>query len=137
MKKLQKTMYVLVGMIMTFVLLIAPTQVQAHPISTCGYYDPAPLSFYGSFSGTSIHYDGQYMAVEAAATAEDGVSRELILKVYVGYTNTTHTYRIYSDGVRRKADYIPIKGGSDVCINGYYANSTTKVTIDLKMYSWQ
>ena len=52
------------------------------------------------------------------------------------YTNTTHTYRIYTDGVRRKADYIPIKGGSDAVISGYYANSNTKVTIDLKMYSW-
>lgn len=132
----KKVIYLIVGLVMMFSLIAIPTQVKANGVSTFAYFDPATVSFYGTYRGGSIHYDGDYMAVEVNATAEDGVSRELIIEVYVAYTNTTHRYRTYTDGVTRKADYIPINGGSDAVISAYYANSSVKVNLDLKMYSW-
>ena len=76
------------------------------------------------------------MAVEVTATAEDGISRELIIEVYVAYTNTTHRFRTYTDGVTRKADYIPISGGSEAIITAICSDSSVKITMDTKMYSW-
>ena len=133
---IKKIMYLIVGIIMMFSLVAIPTQVKANSASTYGYFDPSTVSFYGIYRGGSIHYDGDYMAVEVNATAEDGISRELIIEIYVAYTNTTHRYRTYTDGITRKADYIPINGGSDAVISAYYANSSVKVNLDLKMYSW-
>ena len=122
--------------IMLFSLIAVPTQVKANGVSTFAYYDPAPVSFYGTFSSMGKHYDGDYMAVEVTATAEDGISRELIIEVYVGYTNTIHRYRTYTDGITRKADYIPIEGGSDVVITAICSDSSVRITMDTKMYSW-
>lgn len=133
---LKKSMSLIVGIIMMFSLITIPTQVRANEVSTFAYYDPSPASFYGSMSSGSRYFDGDYMAVEITATAEDGISRELIIQVYVGYTNTTHTYRTYTDGVTRKADYIPIEGGSDAIIIARCSDSSVKITIDTKMYSW-
>ena len=121
---------------MMFSLIAVPTQVRANGISTFAYFDPAPVSFYGRFSSSANHYDGNYMAVEANATAEDGISREVILEVYVAYTGKVHTYRTYTDGVTRKADYIPIGGGSDVSIVAYCSDSSVRINLDLKTYSW-
>ena len=132
----KKIMYLIVGAIMMFSLIAVPTQVKANGISTFAYYDPAPVSFYGTFSSMGKHYDGDYMAVEVTATAEDGISRELIIEVYVAYTNTIHRFRTYTDGVTRKADYIPIAGGSDAGITARCSDSSVRINMDLKMYSW-
>ena len=129
-------MYLSVGIIMMFSLVAIPTQVKANGASTYAYYDPSSVSFYGTFSSMGKHYDGDYMAVEVNATAEDGISRELIIEVYVEYTNTIHRYRTYTDGITRKADYIPIEGGSDAIIIATCSDSSVKITMDLKMYSW-
>lgn len=132
----KKIMYLVVGAIMLFSLIAVPTQVRANGISTFAYYDPAPVSFYGSYISGSKHYDGNYMAVEVTATAEDGISRELIIEVYVEYTNTVHRFRTYTDGVTRKADYIPISGGSQAVIMANCSDSSVRITMDTKMYSW-
>lgn len=133
---LKKSMSLIVGIIMMFSLITIPTQVRANGASTFAYYDPIPVSFYGSITSGARYYDGDYMAVEVTATAADGVSRELIIQVYVGYTNTTHTYRTYTDGVTRKADYIPIAGGSDAIIRASCSDSSVLITMDTTMYSW-
>ena len=132
----KKSMYLIVGAIMMFSLIGVPTQVKANGISTFAYYDPAPVSFYGSCTSVSKHYDGDYMAVEVTATAEDGISRELIIEVYVAYTNTIHRFRTYTDGVTRKADYIPIEGGSDAVVIATCSDSSVRITMDTVMYSW-
>ena len=132
----KKIMYLIVGIIMMFSLVAIPTQVKANSASTYAYYDPGPASFYGSFASGARHFDGDYMAVEVNATAEDGISRELIIEVYVGYTNTIHRFRTYTDGVTRKADYIPIEGGSDAIIIARCSDSSVRITMDTKMYSW-
>ena len=121
---------------MMFSLIAVPTQVKANGISTFAYYDPSAVSFYGTYISGSRHYDGDYMAVEVNATAEDGISRELIIEVYVEYTNTIHRFRTYTDGVTRKADYIPISGGSDAIIMATCSDSSVRITMDTKMYSW-
>ena len=132
----KKIMYLIVGVVMMFSLIAVPTQVKANGISTFAYYDPSPVSFYGSIDSGSRHYDGDYMAVEVTATAEDGISRELIIEVYVAYTNTIHRFRTYTDGVTRKADYIPISGGSDVVVTAICSDSSVRITMDTVMYSW-
>lgn len=132
----KKIMYLIVGVVMMFSLIAVPTQVKANGISTFAYYDPSAVSFYGTFSSMGKHYDGDYMAVEVTATAEDGISRELIIEVYVAYTNTIHRFRTYTDGVTRKADYIPIAGGSDAGITARCSDSSVRINMDLKMYSW-
>lgn len=132
----KKIMYLIVVAVMMFSLVAIPTQVRANGVSTFAYYDPSPVSFYGSVDSGSRHFDGDYMAVEVNATAADGISRELIIEVYVGYTNTIHRFRTYTDGVTRKADYIPISGGSDVVITAICSDSSVRITMDTKMYSW-
>lgn len=132
----KKIMYLIVGVVMMFSLIGVPTQVKANGISTFAYYDPSAVSFYGTYISGSRHYDGDYMAVEVTATAEDGISRELIVEVYVEYTSTIHRFRTYTDGITRKADYIPISGGSDAVITVTCSDSSVRVTMDTKMYSW-
>ena len=132
----KKVIYLIVGLVMMFSLVAIPTQVKANGASTYAYYDPGPASFYGSMSSGSRYFDGDYMAVEINATAEDGISRELIIEVYVAYTNTIHRYRTYTDGITRKADYIPIEGGSDAIITARCSDSSVRITIDTTMYSW-
>lgn len=132
----KKVIYLIVGLVMMFSLIAIPTQVKANGASTYAYYDPGPASFYGSMSSGSRYFDGDYMAVEINATAEDGISRELIIEVYVAYTNTIHRYRTYTDGITRKADYIPIEGGSDAIITARCSDSSVRITIDTTMYSW-
>lgn len=132
----KKIMYLIVGIIMMFSLVAIPTQVKANSASTYAYYDPGPVSFYGVVNSGARHFDGDYMAVEVNATAEDGISRELIIEVYVAYTNTIHRYRTYTDGVTRKADYIPIEGGSDAIITARCSDSSVRITMDTEMYSW-
>lgn len=132
----KKVIYLIVGLVMMFSLIAIPTQVKANGVSTFAYYDPSPVSFYGTCISVSKHYDGDYMAVEVNATAEDGISRELIIEVYVAYTNTTHRFRTYTDGVTRKADYIPISGGSEAIITARCSDSSVRITMDTKMYSW-
>ena len=132
----KKIMYLIVGAIMMFSLIAVPTQVKANGISTFAYFDPAPVSFYGTCSSVSNHYDGDYMAVEVTATAEDGISRELIIEIRVGTTGKIHTYRTYTDGITRKADYIPIAGGSEAIITARCSDSSVRITMDTVMYSW-
>lgn len=132
----KKIMYLIVGVVMMFSLIAVPTQVKANGISTFAYYEPGSVSFYGSVNSGSRHYDGDYMAVEVTATAEDGISRELIIEVYVAYTNTIHRFRTYTDGITRKADYIPINGGSEAIITAICSDSSVKITMNTKMYSW-
>ena len=121
---------------MIFLLIAVPTQVKANGVSTFAYYDPAPVSFYGTCISVSKHYDGDYMAVEVTATAEDGVSRELIIEVLVNTTGKVHKFRTYTDGITRKADYIPIGGGSQAVIFATCSDSSVRITMDTKMYSW-
>ena len=132
----KKIMYLIVGIIMMFSLVAIPTQVKANSASTYAYYDPSSVSFYGTCISGSRHYDGDYMAVEVNATAADGISRELIVEVYVEYTNTIHRFRTYTDGITRKADYIPISGGSDAVITVTCSDASVLITMDTKMYSW-
>lgn len=132
----KKIMYLIVGIIMMFSLVAIPTQVKANGASTYAYFDPSPVSFYGTFSSMAKHYDGDYMAVEVNATAEDGVSRELIIEILVNTTGKVHRYRTYTDGITRKADYIPIDGGSQAVIMATCSDSSVKITMDTVMYSW-
>ena len=132
----KKIMYLIVGIIMMFSLVAIPTQVKANGASTYAYFDPSPVSFYGTFSSMAKHYDGDYMALEVNATAEDGVSRELIIEILVNTTGKVHRYRTYTDGITRKADYIPIDGGSQAVIMATCSDSSVKITMDTVMYSW-
>lgn len=132
----KKVIYLIVGLVMMFSLIAIPTQVKANGVSTFAYYDPGAVSFYGSVNSGSRHYDGDYMAVEVTATAEDGISRELIIEVLVNTTGKVHKFRTYTDGVTRKADYIPIGGGSQAVIFATCSDSSVKITMDTKMYSW-
>ena len=132
----KKVIYLIVGLVMMFSLIAIPTQVKANGVSTFAYYDPGPASFYGSMSSGSRYFDGDYMAVEVNATAEDGISRELIIEIRVGTTGKIHTYRTYTDGITRKADYIPISGGSEAIITAICSDSSVRITMDTKMYSW-
>lgn len=113
-----------------------PLKVNANSISPYSYFDPNSFSFKGSFRGNVQHHDGNYMAFEAKATSSDGVSREVIISVYIASRNTTEQYKIYTDGVNRKFDYIPIGGSSDVVFYGSCSNSSVTINLDLKMYSW-
>ena len=125
--------------IVAFMILIGgicvPAKVNASEITPYAYNDPSAVSFQGSYTGRSTYYDGNYMAFEAIATASDGVSREIIISVYIASSNTTKKYRTYSDGVNRKADYIPIDNGSYVVISASCADSSVTINLDLKMYS--
>ncbi len=113
-------------------------QVQATKISPFAYYDPNSVSFKGSYSAFLNYYDGNYMAFEAKATSSDGKSHEVIITLYISNTNTTKQYRIYTDGLTRKADHIPIgNGGSDVVIKANCSDASVTINLDLKMYSWQ
>lgn len=132
----KKVIYLIVGLVMMFSLIAIPTQVKANGVSTFAYFDPGPVSFYGTCTSVSNHYDGNYMAVEVNATAEDGISRELIIEVLVNTTGKVHKFRTYTDGVTRKADYIPIGGGSQAVIFATCSDSSVKITMDAKMYSW-
>ena len=120
------------------IFLIGTTQkVQANSISPFAYYDPNPISFYGTYRGVSNYYDGTHMGVEVRATASDGISRQITIEVYIASTNTTKKYSTHSDGVNRKADQIPIGNGSRVVISAYCIDSSVRIDLDLKMYSWQ
>ena len=78
------------------------------------------------------------MAFEAKATSSNGKSHEVIITLYISNTNTTKQYRIYTDGLTRKADHIPIgNGGSDVVIKANCSDASVTINLDLKMYSWQ
>lgn len=126
--------------IMSFIILMGgicvPIKVNASEITPFAYNDPSAVSFCGSYTGKSMYYDGNYMAFEATATASDGVSREIIISVYIASTNTTKKYKTYSDGVARKADYIPINEGSYAVISANCEDTSVTITLDLKMYSW-
>ena len=122
--------------IFCLLLFSFPLQVKASSISPFAYYDPNSVSFKGTYNGVSNYYDGKYMAFEATATSSDGKSHEVIISVYIASTNTTKSYRIYTDGKTRKADYIPIGNGSSAIIRATCSNSSVTVNLDLKMYSW-
>lgn len=132
----KKVIYLIVGLVMMFSLIAIPTQVKANGVSTFAYYDPSAVSFYGKYISGSRHYDGDYMAVEVNATAADGISRELIIEVIVNTTGKVHKFRTYTDGVTRKADYIPVDGGSQAVIIATCSDSSVMITMDTKMYSW-
>lgn len=119
-----------------FGILCIPINVNANEIMPYAYYDPSVISFRGSFNGTSNYYDGNYMAFEATATSSDGASKEIIITVYIESTGTTHRYKTYTDGVARKADYIPVGSGSRAIISASCADSSVTINLDLKMYSW-
>lgn len=121
--------------LLTIFLIGASVKVNATDIVPFASYNPNPVSFYGTYTGTSNYYDGTTMGFQASATASDGISRELIIEVYVFSTNTTHRYRTYTDGVNRGAENIPINNGSNVRISAYCSDASIKVTLKLKMYS--
>lgn len=136
MKLKKKSMTVLVIVIMLSICMIGSySQVKASEITPFAYYDPSAVSFYGNHNFGSKYYNGNNMSIEAIATAEDGVSREIITEIYVLSTNTTYRYRTYTDGVHRIVNNIPLNGGSNVSIIAYCSDSSIKVTLDLKMYS--
>lgn len=123
--------------ILTFLIGFSNIEkVQASNILPCAYYDPSAISFIGTYRGTANYYDGNYMAFEATATASDGISRELIITVYIASTNTTKQYKTYTDGITRKANNISIGNGSDVVISASCSDSSVTINLDLKMYSW-
>ena len=119
------------------IFLITSTKVEASSdVTPFAYYDPNSVSFNGGYRGVSRYYDGNFMAFEARATSSDGVSREILISVYISSLNQTRTFRTYSDGINRKADYISIGGGSDVVISATCSDSSVTINLDLKMYSW-
>ncbi len=124
----------LIFIIFTFAF---PIKVKASEISTNAYYDPNVVTFKGRYTGNSNYYDGRYMAFEATATSSDGKSHEVIISVYIASINTTKNYRIYTDGKTRKADYISIGNGSDAIISATCSDSSVRINLDLKMYSWK
>lgn len=135
MLKLKK--FSIIGMVIVLLIvgMLIPTKVEASEITPFAYVDPAPISFRGSYTGSSYYYDGNYLSFEATATASDGVSREIIISVYIFNTNTTKRFVTYSDGVRRRADNIPINGGSAVVISASCSDSSVTINLDLQMSS--
>lgn len=130
-------------LILTFFCILSlfmccfPLKAQAVEISPFSYYDPSPVTFKGTYNYYD-NFDGNYMAFEAKATASDGESHEIIITVYISNTNTTKQYRMYTDGVNRKADHISIgNGGSYVSLKITCADKSANITLDLKTYSWQ
>ena len=124
--KLKKYVIAIVVFIMLIGGICAPIKANASEITPYAYNDPYAVSFCENYTGKSLYYGGNYMAFETTSTASDGVSREIIISVYIASTNTTKKYRTYSDGVNIKADYIPIADGSYVVISAscYNCNST-------------
>lgn len=135
-KKKNFILMMTVVILFSLCLSIIPQKVQANSIMPFAYYDPNSVSFNGTYRGVSNYYDGNYMAFESKATASDGISREVIITVYISSTNTTKKYKTYTDGVTRKADYIPIGNGSYALISATCADSSVTINLDLKMYSW-
>ena len=130
-------------LILTFFCILSlfmccfPLKAQAVEISPFSYYDPSPVTFKGTYNYYD-NFDGNYMAFEAKAIASDGESHEIIITVYISNTNTTKQYRMYTDGVNRKADHIPIgNGGSYVSLKITFTDKSANITLDLKTYSWQ
>lgn len=136
MLKFKKCTIAIVAFMMLIGGICVPVKVNASEITPYAYNDPSAVSFKGSYKGQDVYYDGNYMAFEAIATASDGVSREIIISVYIASSNTTRKYRTYTDGVNRKADYIPIDNGSYVTISASCADTSVTINLDLKMYSW-
>ena len=131
-------------LILTFFCILSlfmccfPLKAQAVEVSPFAYYDPNSVSFKGSYSAFLNYYDGNYMAFEAKSSSSDGKSHEVIITLYIANTNTTKEYSIYTDGLTRKFDHIPIgNGGSDVVIRANCSNASVTINLDLKMYSWQ
>ena len=123
--------------ILSLFMCCFPLKAQAVEISPFSYYDPSPVTFKGTYNYYD-NFDGNYMAFEAKATASDGESHEIIITVYISNTNTTKQYRMYTDGVNRKADHISIgNGGSYVSLKITCADKSANITLDLKTYSWQ
>ena len=120
MLKLKKCAIAIVAFMMVIGTTCAPVKVNASEITPYAYNDPSAVSFKSSYTGKSLYYDGNYMAFEATATA----------------SNTTKKYRTYTDGINRKADYIPIDNGSYVIISASCADTSVTINLDLKMYSW-
>lgn len=136
---IKKNYFIVILIIVSAICLINfgfPTKVKAYEVTPFAYYDPNSVSFKGTYNGTSNYYDGNYMAFEARATASDGKTHEVIVSVYIVSTNTTKNYKIYTDGITRKADYIPIGSGSSAIISAKCSDSSVTVNLDLKMYSW-
>ncbi len=105
----KKIIYILSATILVITILFANTNyiVEASSISPCAYYDPSEISFYGKSNSIVDYYDGNFMAIEAFATATDGVSRDVKISVYVNSTNKMRTYTIKTNGKTKKFDYIP------------------------------
>lgn len=107
-------------------------------ISTYSYYGGTTATFYGSKQFANRYYEGTFMAVEATATASDNQSHKVTLKVNIINRNTVKTYTLYTNGQKKKFDYIGLglSGGSSVIISCTCDNPSVAATIDLTTYSW-
>lgn len=135
MKKISKKFFFVLA-IMIICFMGVPYKVNASGgVSSYVYYHPNPITFTGTAYAGTRYYDGDYMAMELVATAADGVSRSISVTVTIGTTGVTKHYTIYTDGVRRKMDYIYIGGGSSVQI-AFTNSSSVSATVDVTSYSW-
>lgn len=129
-KILKKVFFVFAIMVICFMGI--PNKVNA---STMAYYHPNTLTFTGTAYSGPRYYDGTYMAMELVATSADGVSRAINVTLTIQSTGVTKHYTIYTDGVRRKMDYIYIDGGSSAQI-AFSNTSGVNATVDIITYSW-
>jgi len=117
------------------ILISLPQTVNASNVTPFAVFDPNPVNFYGRYTSPTYYYDGTSMGFIATASAADGVTRELIIEVYVAETDTTHRYRTYTDGVIRGIEGIPLNGGSSATYIAYCSDSSVRITLDLRMFS--
>ena len=79
--------------------------------------------------------DGNYMAFEFTCIAQDGGNYPVYIDLYRDLYGTTNVFTVYTDGIKRKYDGIPIGGGSDISFY-FTCNANTIIFYNLVFYSW-
>lgn len=125
----------LISTVFLLYVILTPITAKASTISPYTYDDTKTITFQSNYTSEYRYYDGNSLTIEASATSSDGSSHEIILSVYVRSMNTTKKYRIYSDGVTRRASNIPLNGGSSVRISASCSDSSVAIKFNFKCYS--
>lgn len=125
----------LISTILLLYVILIPINANASIISPYTYNDTRTVTFQNNYTSGYRYYEGNSLTILTSATSSDGVSHEIILSVYIRSTNTTKKYRIYSDGVSRKASNIPLNGGSNVSISVNCSDSSVPIQFSFKCYS--
>ncbi len=127
-------MYLLLCSLFSFTPVNAASNATIQPYS---YYDIGSFSFTGTSKSVITNYDGTFMAIEATATSASGKAYDVTLHVTIYGRNVTNTYTLSSNGTMKKFDYIYLGLSSSTDVSIYCTcNSSEKITINLKTYSW-